>query len=358
MPLVAQSLSASARDIQLAVTLYLVGLGIGQLLAGPVADRLGRRPVMLTGLGLFILGSLLCAFARNVELLLIARVVQAMGGAATILTARTIVSDLSPREETSARLASMITVVLISPAVAPVIGGFIAGFGSWRLIFAILAVAGIAGFAVCFVRISETLSRDNDAMRGAVVHSYRRLLSNARFCRYAVGIACSSCALYIFLSGSAFLLIEHYGLAPQKAGFCYLLIAGCGITGTLFVGRLERLGGAFRAGLGLAATGGAIMVALSLAGFDNVFALMGPMMVMGLGTGIAAPSGIAGAMHAERGLEGTGSSLAGALQMVVSGATTSIIAQVGLTSLSSLAESIFASALLGLLIAPRGRSVS
>lgn len=358
MPLVARSLSAKPHDIQLAVTLYLVGLGLGQLLSGPIADRLGRRPVMLAGMVLFVAGSIACAIAQSVELLLAARFVQALGGAAAILTARTIVSDLSPREEVSARLASMITVVLISPAVAPIIGGFIAGFGSWRLIFALLAIAGLIGLAICFFRIPETLADRTETKPARLRNSYARLLSNPRFCRYAIGIACSSCALYIFLSGSAFLLIEHYRLAPQLAGGCYLLVAICGISGTLAVGRLERKGGAFRVGLGIAAIGGALMVAFSLAGMDNVVALMGPMMVMGFGTGIAAPSGIAGAMHAEHGLEGTASSLAGALQMVVSGATTSIIAQIGMTSLSSLAEGIFVSALLGLLIAPRGRSVS
>lgn len=358
MPAIAGDLGAPGSDIQLAVTLYLIGLGIGQFAAGPVCDRLGRKPVILVGLALFTAGSIGSAIAGDVAMLLAARVVQALGGSATMLAARTMVADLSAPGEMSARLASMVTVVLISPALAPLIGGFIAAHGDWHAIFLLLAIAGAAGLVLCAVRIGESRTAPTSDRRTGLRHSYVRLLSNPRFCRYALAIACASSALYIFLSGSSFLLIDHYGLGSQLAGLCYFAVAACGIAGTLLVARLDRTGGAFRIGLGAAALGGSSMLVLAAMGLDTLWTFMGPMALMGLGTGIAAPSGMAGAMQAEPGLEGTGASLAGALQMIVSGLISSIIAQVGDISLMALAQAICITGIAGFLIAPAARPAS
>lgn len=358
IPSVARDLRAEPGTIQLAVTLYLIGVGAGQLAAGTLADGLGRRPVMLAGLVLFVAGSIAAALAQHAAVLLAARLAQSFGGAAGIVAARTMVSDLTDRRDVAARLATLMTVLLVSPAIAPVIGGAIAAHGGWRIIFVVLAVAGLLGVLASFLVLGETRVAQPRGAQPQLLHSYARLLRNPRFCRYSLANACCSCALYIFLAGSAFLLIGQYGLRPEQAGLCYFLVAVSSIAGTFVVGALERRGGALRIGLGTALAGGTAMLALASTGYDGVAALMGPMLVIGFGGGVAAPAGMAGAMHAEEGLAGTGSSLAGALQMLASGLTTSLIAQFGLASLGSLACGIFFSALIGFAAAPRGRAIS
>lgn len=357
MPLVAADLGAAPDVIQLAVTLYLIGLGVGQLAAGPASDRIGRRPVLLAGLALFVAGAAACGFATDALVMLAARVVQAAGGAAAIVTARAIVSDLAESQDVAARLATLMSVLLISPAVSPLIGGAIAALGGWRAIFAVLAAAGFLAALASIFLIGETGGRNSAGSRFSLAQSYAQLTRNRRFLRYAGAIACSSCALYIFLSGSAFLLIDRYGLGAEEAGLCYFLIAVAGIGGTFLVGTLERRRGAFRIGLGCICGGGAAMLMLALAGSHGPVALIAPMMLAGVGAGIAAPAGMAGAMRAEEGLGGTAASLAGALQMLVSGVATSLVVQMHPDTLAGLAAGIFLSGLLGLLISPKGRAV-
>lgn len=356
IPSVARDLGAEPAAIQLAVTLYLIGIGAGQLSAGATSDRVGRRPVLLAGLALFVAGSIGAALAQHVGVLLTARVAQAFGGAAGIVAARTIVADLSERRDAAARLAALMTVVLVSPAVSPIIGGVIAAHGGWRLIFLVLAAAGVIGALAATLLLRETRAPQPRHAQPDWLRSHARLLGNPRFVRFALANACSSCALYIFLAGSAFLLITRYGLRPDQAGWCYFLVAVASIAGTFAVGALERRGGALRFGLGAIAAGGAAMLALALAGREGVVALIAPMLAVGFGGGIAMPAALAGAMHAEEGLAGTGASLAGALQMLASGITTSLIAQSGLASLGALAGGVLCSGLAGFVAAPAGRA--
>lgn len=356
MPMVARDLAASADAVQLAVTLYLLGLGLGQLGAGPASDAFGRRPVLLAGLALFVLGASACALAHSAVAMLTARVVQAIGGAAAIVTARAVVSDLAHEREAAARMATLTSVLLVSPALAPLAGGAIAAVAGWRAIFIVLAAAGATAAVACLFFIAETGGRRFRTGGFDIGDAYSRLLRNRRFLRYACGNACSSCAMYIFLSGSAFLLVDRYGLGPEQAGACYFAIAAAGITGTFLVGALERRRGAFRLGLGCILAGGSLMLLLALSGADNTAALIAPMMLAGIGAGIASPAGITGAMRAEPGLSGTAVSLAGALQMMVSGLTTSIIVQFHPDTLTGLALGVFGSGLAGLLISPKGRA--
>jgi len=356
MPLVARDLGARHETIQLAITLYLVGMGLGQLVAGPFADRNGRRPVLICGLLLFTAGTVGCMLAGSGLQLIISRLVQATGAAAVLVAVRAIVADLTERREAAARVAMLMTAQLVSPALSPLLGGAIATVGGWRAIFGVLGVAGLLASLACFTWITETRRERHPDNQLRLMRSFTRLLGNTRFLRFAAGVACSSCALYVFLSASSFLLLDRYGLGTGQAGVCYAIVALASIGGTFLVRHLELRGGAFRLGLLASSAGGALLIGLASAGCDGPVSLIGPMSLVGLGGGIAAPAGIAGAMHAEEGLEGTAASMAGALQMFVSGATTSIIVHAHLASTLSIAVAIMAAGITGLLVAPRGRA--
>jgi DHA1 family bicyclomycin/chloramphenicol resistance-like MFS transporter len=352
LPQIAGELSVDAQTAQHVVSFYLFGLAGGQLLAGPFADRLGRRPVLLAGLTLYTASALLGAFAATTETLLTARVLQALGASAGLVTSRAMVGDLFDRSETGRRQATLMSVVLVSPAVAPALGGLIVGAAGWRAIFFLLAAAGLVGLVLLSRYLPESLQRTEGGLRSNLIADYRRLLRNTAFVRTAAAIASTSAALYMFLSAAPFLLIAEWHLSPQQAGFCFLVVAGASIVGTRLVGWFERRGNAFRQGLAIIASGAALMLLIALAGWFGPLALIGPMTIVGLGTGVAAPSGFAFVVLAEEGLAGTASSLAGALQMLGSGVAASILGLIGAPSFLLLAIGVAAISLGALLTAP------
>jgi len=356
MPAVAHDLHASEAAMQSALTLYLLALGFGQLVSGPASDIAGRRPILLAGTALFTIGSIGAAVAQDAPMLIGARVVQALGGAAGIVAARTIVSDRVEPRQAAGRLAMLTTVVLISPAASPVIGGFLTAAWGWRSIFIVLTMFGFIGAILAVSAIRETRGRGNTRLAD-LLPAYGRLLRNGRFLRYCIVSAAASCSLYMFLAGSSFILNRRFGLPPGQAGLCYFLIASAAMMGTLLVGRLERTGIALRTGTAGIVAGGALMLLLALAGDRSLAALLAPMTLVGMGAGIVVPAAVAGAMHAEPDVAGTASSLAGALQMSATGLLTTVAAQVHSASLLSLGIGISATGMMALFAAPHGATV-
>jgi DHA1 family bicyclomycin/chloramphenicol resistance-like MFS transporter len=357
LPSIAHELRTDQPTAQLVVAVYLAGLGIGQLLAGPMSDSLGRKRVLLAGLALFCVASILAGLSPSIELLVAVRFAQALGGAVGVVSSRAIISDMSHGHEATGRIAALTTVVLLSPMIAPSLGGAIAGWGNWRYVFGVLALAGMAAWVLAALRLPSASAPSIPFSPRAVARVYRRLAGSDRFRRYALANAAASSGLYIFLGGSPFLLIGLWGLEPEEAGLCYLGVTSAGVMGTLFVKRLERNGGAFRTGLSLMVAGGSLMLLLAALGFAGPGYLLVPMFVICGGSGIAAPAGIAGAMHAEPGVAGTASSIAGAFQMLASAIASSVVGAVGAGSFRTLAAAILIASVLGLLVAPRGRSV-
>ena len=338
LPGLAQDLGLSQARAQLAISVYLVGLGGGQLLAGPLADRAGRRPVLLAGLVCYIIGAVGSTLAPGLPALLGARLVQALGGAAGVVTARVMVSDIFGREESARRQATLMMIVLVSPALAPVAGGLIAGVGGWRAIPATLAVVGISVLAVAALRLPETgrparhsvrSPARGDVPRDPSGSGLARLLRNPRFVLPALTLIGGSSTLYMFLASAAFLLVRRFGLTELQAGPCFLAVAAASIVGTRLVGLLGRRCDLLLTGSALILAGPLIELALALAGFNHPAALIAPMLLLGLGAGIVGPAAIALVAFAEEGLAGTATSLAGAGQMLASAAATALLGHSG-----------------------------
>lgn len=330
LPLLAGDLSIGPAQAQSAVSVYLAGLGGGQLIAGPFADRIGRRPVMLAGLACYTVGAIAGALAPNLPLLLVARLLQALGGAAGVVAARVMVGDLFNRTEAAGKQATLMTIVLVSPALAPVVGGAIAAMWGWREILAVLSLCGIGAFAIAWRNLPE--SRRNDPAfenRGnplrALPRDFARLLRNRRFVLTTAALAGSSSGLYMFLGSSSFLLIRRFGMSPAEAGACLLLIAAAGIVGTRLVAPVERRGDALVTGTALAMSGAAIALILATLGVVGPLPLLSPVILLGLGAGLVGPAAINGVIFAEEGLAATATSLAGATQMLASGTAMSLL---------------------------------
>lgn len=356
MPDIAAELNASPPSVQLAISLYLIGMAAGQLAGGFASDQLGRRPVILSAVALFTMGSVGAACSGDIAMLIGCRMAQAVGGGAAIICARAIVADLAGADALAGRIAFMTSILLISPALSPAIGGLIAGGFGWRANFMLLTACGACLFAAGALRIRESLPARGEAEGFADLRArYGALVRNAAFWRLTIVIACSSSAMYAFLTASSFLLIEAYGLTPAMAGLCYLSVAASGIAGTLAVRALERRGGAFRKGVGVSLAGAALLLCFGLLGVGGAPALIAPMLIVGFGVGLSSPSGMAAVLRVVKGTAGTASSLAGAAQMFASGLTTTVIAQLHVESLVSLAAPMVAMIGLGFFLAPPGR---
>ena len=318
LPLLARDLHSNAGDIQLVIGVFLVGLGGGQLVVGPLADRWGRAPVLLGGLSLYVLGSAIAGLAPSLPVLLAARLLQALGGSAGVVTTRVLVGDLFPPEDVPARQATLMGVILISPALAPVVGGALADLLGWRAVFALLALTGTAIALLAARALPKGRRRPADAPPTALAAGYARVLANPRFGAPALAVAAGSCGLYMYLGSAPFLLAGRYGLAPREVGLCLMLTAAASIAGTFLVARIERRGDAQFTGMTIHFAGGTTMLVLALAGLTGIAAFMGPTLLLGLGAGIAGPAGIARVVRSEPDLAGTATSLAGALQMLSS----------------------------------------
>ncbi|RVU05874.1 MFS transporter [Novosphingobium umbonatum] len=320
LPALAHEFAVDASGAQRAVSVYMIGLGLAQLLVGPAVDRLGRRPVLLAGLCLYIAGAAGSACAPSLPLLLAARAMQATGGAAGMVTARVMVGDLFGADEAARRQATLMTIVLISPALAPVVGGVLAAHWGWR---AIPALLGLAALGV-LILVAPRLPRQAPVGRvqaSALTADYASLLRNSRFRFATLAMTMASCTLYMFLASAPFLL-RSSGVGSSAVGLWLLVVAAASIAGTRMVRLFAGGAKALSAGASFILGGTMLGATLAFAGGVGPLALVGPVLLVGVGAGMAGPSAMAIVVFAEEGLAGTATSLAGATQMLGSAAAT------------------------------------
>ena len=178
LPDIAREMRIGIGSAQLIIGVFLAGLGAGQLLVGPVADRWGRKPVLIAGLCLYALASLGGALAQDLPMLLLARAGQALGASAGIVTARVILNDLYPPHKAASAQATLMAIILVSPALAPVIGGWMTEFMGWRTILFVLTVMGGLGA----VTVARAIPMPPiAAVRTGLAQSYRRIAMNRPF---------------------------------------------------------------------------------------------------------------------------------------------------------------------------------
>ncbi len=358
LPAAAADLRTDAPTMQLTISLYLLGFGCGQMVCGPLADSFGRKYVLVGGIALFVLGSALAAMSVEPWQLLTVRVIQALGGAAALLGARAIVADSLGPERMAGGIAMLMTATLLSPMVGPTVGGVLVGFAGWRSIFWLLAGFGLFVGVLTSRLLRETLVPPGAAFRlRSIFASYAGLATNRVYMRFVLTNVLIVSALYVFMSGSPFLLIGQFAFTPEEAGFFYLVIAGSTILGTFCVSSLERSGIGLGVGTGICVFGGALMLALDLLGAPPAAALLLGMLFVGAGAGVTTPIAMARAMGHAPDIAGTTSSLAAAVQMFGSAITTALVAALHLERPVSLSAAILALTVLALLVVPRRQAV-
>jgi DHA1 family bicyclomycin/chloramphenicol resistance-like MFS transporter len=220
LPSVAHDLSASAAAVTLTLTTSLIGLGAGQLVAGPLSDAFGRRRPVLAGLAIYTVASVLCALAPDVWTLAVMRLIQGAAGAAGIVIARAVVSDLYSGIAAARYFARLMIVMGLAPILAPVIGGQLLHFTDWRGIFLVLAgIGGLLGL-ISWRALGETLPPQARGGKGVatMLGVLRMLVRDRRFMGLTACFAVCFGAVFAYISGSPFVLEDIFGVSPQLFG--------------------------------------------------------------------------------------------------------------------------------------------
>jgi DHA1 family bicyclomycin/chloramphenicol resistance-like MFS transporter len=305
---------------QLTLSIFLAGFAVSQLVYGPLSDRLGRRPVLLGGVAIYAAATVVCAAAPSMEALIAARFFQAVGACSGAVIGRAIIRDAYGATG-SARMLGYITAgTAAAPIFGPMIGSVLTVAFGWRANFVLLALVGTSLLAVAALRLPESnLERDPRATHPRhILANYAAILRNRRFVGYVLGVAFSYAAIFSYVSGSSFVLIDVLGVPARYFGFLFGGTVVCYIASNILIGRLVQRTGVDRllnVGTTVAVLGGSLMAALAYAGVQSVAAVLLPMMMVLFAAGFTMPGSTAGAIGPFARKAGAASSLVGFVQM-------------------------------------------
>ncbi len=330
MPAIEVFFSASTAQVQLTFSAYIIAFAVGQLLYGPLSDRYGRKPALLLGLVIYVLGSALCLAAPNIETLVVGRGVQAFGACAGPVVVRAILRDLFSRDE-GARLFSFAGLAMgAAPAFAPVIGGYLQVTFGWQSIFVLLTVVGglMLFLIAAFLKESNrSLERSRPFLSG-FVSDYPRMVRSIPFLGYTLNIGAAMSALFVYISSVPFVLINMLGVPPDLFGWFVIIPTAFNLLGSAVASQLTvRLGGDRMVflGTGFVTAGGAVLLAAALRFEPGVAAVVGPMCMLTFGLSLLFPNSAQGAVSLFANRAGAASSLNGFLQMFLVAVATLVV---------------------------------
>lgn len=330
LPDAATNLRAAPGAMQLTISVYILGLAVGQLFYGPVSDRFGRRPVLLFGLAIYTAASLAAAASPTVHVLIAIRLLQAFGGSAGLVLGRAIVRDAAVGSDATKRLALMNLMIVVGSGVAPVIGSALVATTGWRAIFIALGALGATYLLLTWRLLAETSG--GTALDGrSVLRGYRRLVGSRAFLGFAVGGGCATTSLYAFVGAAPFIFVDQLHRPVREVG-SYLALNVLGLwLGSLTASRIadriptRRL--LVRGNL-LSLLGAAVLLIVAITGHLSVLSIVLPMMLFSFGIGVASPAALSAALGVDPAVAGSASGLYGFTQMAI-GAICTTLASLG-----------------------------
>jgi MFS transporter, DHA1 family, multidrug resistance protein len=321
LPGMADYFHSSDSRLQLTLTLYTLGSAISLLVAGPLTDRFGRRPVLLAGLLLYVIATAACALADSLSVLIIARLFQALGGCCTTVIGRVIVRDYFDRHE-QARLLGLISMAMaVSPMAAPVLGSLMLPLINWRGLFVLLAVIGVALCLVVYRRLPETRPPEVAAAPPSnLLRIYGQLLGERYFLRYSLAIGCVYSTYFPFISESSALLQRSFQLsATAYAGVFAATISGYMLGAHLFRRLVLRFepDQLITAAIALNVLGSLSLAATTTALPGEWLAIVLPMVVIMVSVGMVIPACQLAVLQPYGAIAGTASGLFFFIQMLL-----------------------------------------
>jgi DHA1 family bicyclomycin/chloramphenicol resistance-like MFS transporter len=330
VPVIAHAFGTEPGVAQYAVTTYLLGLALGQLVWGPVSDRFGRKPALLCGLALFLLTCAWGAAAQSAQEIAQLRFAQGIGMSSGPVIARSIVRDLYAREQAAQLLARMAAVFGIIPIAAPLAGGQAIALGSWPAVFWLLGAIALALLCAAGLGLRETAPALRPSIAPArIAANYALLLGDARFRAALATMLPAQLGIIAFVSSSALAMVEALGLTPTQFSVAFAVIMVGQIIGALLGSRLVArlgIGRMARTGAALVLAGGLLLAALAWSGPAHWSAVVVPMIVFLFGCAFMIPSTTAAALAPFPEMAGAASSLLGVLPFGLGAAVSAVLA--------------------------------
>ena len=334
LPTITDELGTTSSAVQLTLTGTLVGLALGQLVLGPLSDRFGRRTPLLIGTTLHVLASLLVLVAPTVAVLGLLRVLQGAGAAAGAVIAIAVVRDLFDGRAAATMLSRLFLVLGVAPVLAPTIGGEILRFTSWRGVFALLAVYGVALIAMGFFAVRETLPPERRSSSGVAgtLRSYGSLFRDRAYVGLVLVAGLTMAGLFAYVSGSSFVYQDQFGLDEQQFGLLFgagavWLIAATQLNPVLL--RWFSTAKILVAGTIAGALAGAALLVLALTATGGLFGVAVPLWAVLFAVGLALPNAPALALSRHGDKAGTAAALLGAVQFGVGAAVSPLVGLLG-----------------------------
>ncbi len=332
VPAIRQDFAVSGDIAQLTLSLSMGSIALGTLAYGPLSDRFGRRPIIMIGLLITFLGSLLCAFAASIEVLIIGRVVQAFGAAVGLVLARAIVRDVYGPGEVARVMSTLVMAMVVIPMVSPAVGGeLLVNFG-WQATGTAIAVFSLAMLLLIGFSLPETLDQAVPfGGAGSMLRTFGTLLASRAFSGYAFTISFVSMVFFSFISAGPEIVVSVLQRPANEYGY-YFMMLPCGFVMGSFISRqFSRSLGPDRLiviGIAVAIAGICLAFTLQFAGLRHPLALFLPVALTLVGNGVTLPNAQAVAINQFPQVAGSASGLTGFMQMMLSALAAQLVAAV------------------------------
>ena len=334
LPTIARDLAASAGAVQVSVVVYFIGMAAGQAVYGPLSDRIGRKPALCCGLGLFLVASIGCALTTSVETLVAFRLLQSLGGCASIVIPRAVVRDYFEERDAVRMLSLLMLVFGLAPILAPWVGGQLLISLGWRSIFWLHVGYAAFWFAVVIVSLDESLPADRrrrDPL-GRVLRVYGRLLGDRVYMAYVLTGSLVFAGLLAYIAGSPFVFIELFHVPPERYGLYF----GTNAIGIISASQANRWL-AHRVDprrvlcivLPISLIAGLVLLFDAYTGFGGFAGILLPLFCFIATHGFVSPNTVALAMVPHRAVAGSASALLGTLQFVLGAAAGTLLGLIG-----------------------------
>ncbi|MGC4043469.1 MAG: multidrug effflux MFS transporter [Armatimonas sp.] len=360
LPQLQRAFKASAGGVQLTLSLFLVGYGVGQLVCGFLSDRFGRRPVLLAGLALFTVAGLACAFSPSLPALVVLRLLQGMGASVGPILARAMVRDRFGVSREAVSVLSQITqVMIVAPLLAPTLGEYLLALWGWPAIFFVLGATGAIVGVICLLRLPETLptALDQDAapieQTPSLKDGLHAVFSHRASLRYSLGVALASAGMFAYISASPLVFMEVFQVPQRQFGLFFAFTAAALLVGATVNRALVRRHISSRtlarAGAWIIGVAGSLVALLALLKFGGLAGVIAPMMLYLFGQGLLQPNATALAMEPHVRTAGAVSSIMGGAQTLGGALAATAVGMFYDHSTSSMAITVGVLAVLALL---------
>ncbi|MEW9905033.1 multidrug effflux MFS transporter [Pseudomonas putida] len=328
-PAMAQAFGTDEKHVQTTLAAYFLGLSLGQLAYGPVADRFGRRAPLLFGITLFTLASLACAYAPNLETLVLARFVQALGGCAGMVLSRAIVSDKCDPVASAKVFSQLMLVMGLAPILAPMLGGVLVNVSGWQSIFLALSLFSAACLLAVSLGLPESLPPDvpRQPLSGAL-RQYLRLLGDRVFLGHALTGGVAIAGMFAYIAGSPFVFIKLYGVPAEHYGWLF----GTNAAGFILMAQvnarlLAKRGPAFllARAVWLYLLAGLALLCVAALRPESLWPLLVPLFLCIASLGCIIPNASACAMSGQGARAGSASALMGCAQFSVAAGAAALV---------------------------------